>query len=205
MPLFLSCIPPSSFFLSPTSSSSSSSSSSFLFLPSPLRLSHATLYPRRSLSSPSLLFFTSLPLSAFLSCALSRINDKIGSLDGQDRVEVVSKHATVLEGFCCFDFKSKEWLRLMSSLLVLVVAGNVLVESAFALEQGPPPAEKNELIQKLLEKSRANKAKYDKERRDAYYKRNYKDYFEFVEGSIRKKGQPSEAEKGILEWLERNK
>jgi hypothetical protein len=45
------------------------------------------------------------------------------------------------------------------------------------------------------------------QRVDSYYKRNYKDYFEFVEGGLQGKeeGKLSEAEKGILDWLKANK
>lgn len=43
------------------------------------------------------------------------------------------------------------------------------------------------------------------QRLDNYYKRNYKDYFEFVEGSLSRKEELSESEKGILEWLQKNK
>lgn len=44
------------------------------------------------------------------------------------------------------------------------------------------------------------------QRVDSYYKRNYKDYFEFIEGSLKgKDGKVSEAQKGILDWLEANK
>lgn len=45
------------------------------------------------------------------------------------------------------------------------------------------------------------------QRLDSYYKRNYKDYFEFVEGSIKGKTEAelSESEKRILEWLKANK
>jgi hypothetical protein len=57
----------------------------------------------------------------------------------------------------------------------------------------------------LLERSRANKAKNDKERLDDFYKRNYKEYFEFVEGSVRNKKELSEAEKSIVEWLAKHK
>ncbi|KAF4366633.1 hypothetical protein G4B88_010708 [Cannabis sativa] len=65
---------------------------------------------------------------------------------------------------------------------------------------------KTQLLQKYLKKSEENKAKNDKERMDSYYKRNYKDYFELVEGTMRgKDGEISEAEKGILEWLQKNK
>ncbi|KAG6554039.1 hypothetical protein Mapa_003954 [Marchantia paleacea] len=65
----------------------------------------------------------------------------------------------------------------------------------------------NALIQKLLARSKANKEKNDKARLDDYYRRNYKEYFEFVEGTIRnkKKEELTEAEKGIIEWLAKNK
>ena len=45
------------------------------------------------------------------------------------------------------------------------------------------------------------------QRLDSYYKRNYKDYFGLLEGSLRAKDdqQLSESEKGILDWLEKNK
>ncbi|KAF2294377.1 hypothetical protein P3X46_013684 [Hevea brasiliensis] len=66
---------------------------------------------------------------------------------------------------------------------------------------------KTELLNKYLKKSEENKAKNDKERLDSYYKRNYKDYFDFVEGSLRAKKEQdlTESEKGILGWLKRNK
>ncbi|KAD7479883.1 hypothetical protein R6Q59_008715 [Mikania micrantha] len=64
---------------------------------------------------------------------------------------------------------------------------------------------KTELLQKYLKKSQDNKAKNDKERLDSYYKRNYKDYFAYEEGTLRGKKELTEAEKGILDWLEANK
>uniref|UniRef100_A0A7N0TN43 Uncharacterized protein n=1 Tax=Kalanchoe fedtschenkoi TaxID=63787 RepID=A0A7N0TN43_KALFE len=66
---------------------------------------------------------------------------------------------------------------------------------------------KTQLLSKYLKKSEENKAKNDKERLDNYYKRNYKDYFEFVEGSLEGKSeaQLTEAEKGIRDWLKANK
>ncbi|XP_004496869.1 uncharacterized protein [Cicer arietinum] len=68
------------------------------------------------------------------------------------------------------------------------------------------PDSRTQLLQKYLEKSEENKDKNDKERLDSYYKRNYKDYFEFIEGSLKgKDGKLSEAEKGILDWLQTNK
>ncbi|GMY38741.1 Photosystem I reaction centre subunit N [Fagus crenata] len=65
---------------------------------------------------------------------------------------------------------------------------------------------RTEILKKYLKRSEENKAKNDKERLDSYYKRNYKDYFEFVEGSLKgKEGPLTESEKGILDWLRRNK
>eukprot|EP00249_Psilotum_nudum_P009050 c21675_g1_i1 orf=224-646(+) len=68
----------------------------------------------------------------------------------------------------------------------------------------PAPPAGSQLVESLLEKTRMNKAKYDRQRLDDYYRRNYKDYFEYVEGSIRNKSEPSEVEKGIMEWLKKN-
>ncbi|XP_010556016.1 PREDICTED: uncharacterized protein LOC104825387 [Tarenaya hassleriana] len=66
---------------------------------------------------------------------------------------------------------------------------------------------RDQLLQKYLKKSDENKAKNDKERLESYYKRNYKDYFEFVEGSIKGKREEelTQSEKSILDWLKSNK
>ncbi|EEF40344.1 uncharacterized protein LOC8273856 [Ricinus communis] len=66
---------------------------------------------------------------------------------------------------------------------------------------------KTELLKKYLKKSEENRTKNDKERLDSYYKRNYKDYFDLVEGGLRGKKEQdlSESEKGILDWLKNNK
>ncbi|XWS68144.1 hypothetical protein CRYUN_Cryun04dG0066000 [Craigia yunnanensis] len=66
---------------------------------------------------------------------------------------------------------------------------------------------RTELLKKYLKKSEENKAKNDKERMENYYKRNYKDYFEFVEGTLKGKSeqQLTESEKGILDWLKANR
>ncbi|WOK97841.1 hypothetical protein Cni_G06549 [Canna indica] len=66
---------------------------------------------------------------------------------------------------------------------------------------------KKALLQEYLKKSKENKAKNDKERLEDYYRRNYTDYFEFIEGSVREKREDllSESEKGILEWLQKNR
>ncbi|KAK8936660.1 hypothetical protein KSP39_PZI012029 [Platanthera zijinensis] len=65
---------------------------------------------------------------------------------------------------------------------------------------------KSALLQEYLKRSRENKEKHDKERRDEYYKRNYRDYFELVEGYSKDKGEDllTETEKEIRQWLKRN-
>uniref|UniRef100_A0A0D9ZCN7 Uncharacterized protein n=1 Tax=Oryza glumipatula TaxID=40148 RepID=A0A0D9ZCN7_9ORYZ len=63
------------------------------------------------------------------------------------------------------------------------------------------------LLQEYLKKSKENKEKNDKERLDDYYRRNYRDYFGLIEGPARQKNEDelTESEKGILEWLDKNK
>ncbi|XP_068491360.1 uncharacterized protein [Phaseolus vulgaris] len=68
------------------------------------------------------------------------------------------------------------------------------------------PDSRTQLLQKYQKKSEENKEKNDKERLDSYYKRNYKDYFELMEGTLKRRdGELSDAEKDILEWLQKNK
>ncbi|MCD7447207.1 hypothetical protein HAX54_026326 [Datura stramonium] len=63
-----------------------------------------------------------------------------------------------------------------------------------------------ELLKRYLKKSEENKAKNDKERLDSYYKRNYRDYFGYLEGTLKqKKEELTESEQGILDWIEKNK
>ncbi|XP_030550387.2 uncharacterized protein LOC115755205 [Rhodamnia argentea] len=84
------------------------------------------------------------------------------------------------------------------SLLLLSTAAAALSQAAGGSQ--------TELLKRYLKKSEENKAKNDKERLESYYKRNYMDYFQFEEGSLRnKKDQLTESEKGILDWLQRNK
>nr|GMC96099.1 inositol oxygenase 2-like [Ipomoea batatas] len=68
---------------------------------------------------------------------------------------------------------------------------------------------RTELLNKFLKKSEENKEKNDKERLESYYKRNYKDYFGVIEGTLRQKVQNkeqlTESEQRILEWLDKNK
>ncbi|OWM64779.1 hypothetical protein CDL15_Pgr028496 [Punica granatum] len=81
----------------------------------------------------------------------------------------------------------------------------LLAASVVAAPQ--PTDSRTELLKRYLKKSEDNRAKNDKERLESYYKRNYKDYFDFVEGSLKGKNeqQLSESEKGILDWLKTNK
>ncbi|XP_014512722.1 uncharacterized protein LOC106771282 [Vigna radiata var. radiata] len=68
------------------------------------------------------------------------------------------------------------------------------------------PDSRTQLLQKYQKKSEENKEKNDKERLDSYYKRNYKDYFELMEGTLKRRdGNVSDTEKGILDWLQKNK
>ncbi|XP_008790241.1 uncharacterized protein LOC103707504 [Phoenix dactylifera] len=80
-----------------------------------------------------------------------------------------------------------------------------LLVSTATLPQGNDS--KKDLLQEYLKRSKENKARNDKERLDDYYKRNYKDYFELIEGSARDKKEEllSESERGIRAWLEKNK
>ncbi|KEH44011.1 putative photosystem I reaction centre subunit N [Medicago truncatula] len=83
----------------------------------------------------------------------------------------------------------------------------LVLSTVIAATATQDPESRTLLLQKYLKKTEENKEKNDKERVDSYYKRNYKDYFEFVEGGLQGKeeGKLSEAEKGILDWLKANK
>lgn len=91
---------------------------------------------------------------------------------------------------------------LQSTILSALLLQPVLSPDWAAAEE--ENSKKNDLIERLLQKSKANKDKRAKERLDDYYKRNYKDYFEFVEGTV-KPGKLTEAEKDIMEWLRKNR
>ncbi|CAL8468562.1 g8102 [Coccomyxa elongata] len=63
------------------------------------------------------------------------------------------------------------------------------------------------LIADLLAKSKANKERYDKERLDSYYRRNYQDYFNFQRSSIEAgtvRGMSKELQEEILAWIRKN-
>ncbi|XP_057735992.1 uncharacterized protein LOC130951360 [Arachis stenosperma] len=65
------------------------------------------------------------------------------------------------------------------------------------------PESRTQLLQKYLKKSEENKDKNDKERLESYYKRNYKDYFDLMEGTLRAKNdeQLSDTEKGLTDII----
>ncbi|KAG2446691.1 hypothetical protein HYH02_008257 [Chlamydomonas schloesseri] len=63
-------------------------------------------------------------------------------------------------------------------------------------------------VQELLKRSNENRERYQKERLQDYYRRNFKEYFEF-EGANAKvgkaRGLSSETQQAIEKWLEENK
>lgn len=65
------------------------------------------------------------------------------------------------------------------------------------------------LIEDLLEKSRLNKPKHDRDRLESYYRRNYKDWFDVEKGNFgigQERNQLSkELQQEILQWIEKNK
>ncbi|XP_020238514.1 uncharacterized protein LOC109817610 [Cajanus cajan] len=87
----------------------------------------------------------------------------------------------------------------------LTTRRGLLLSAAIATTQVPDS--RTQLLKKYQKKSEENKEKNDKERLESYYKRNYKDYFELMEGTLKRKedGQLSDTEKGILDWLQKNK
>ncbi|KAM0926156.1 hypothetical protein ACQ4PT_003733 [Festuca glaucescens] len=84
------------------------------------------------------------------------------------------------------------------SLLTLLASAAVIPEASES---------RKALLQDYVKRSKENKEKNDKERLDDFYKRNYKDYFGFMENSVREKKEEelTESEKGILAWLDKNK
>ncbi|KAJ6822814.1 uncharacterized protein M6B38_305745 [Iris pallida] len=87
------------------------------------------------------------------------------------------------------------------------LVSSILLSTATLVVPTASDDSKSALLQEYLRRSKENKEKNDKERLDDYYKRNYKDYFEFVEGSDEGKSEEelSESEKGIREWLRKNR
>ncbi|XP_027365849.1 uncharacterized protein LOC113872469 [Abrus precatorius] len=80
----------------------------------------------------------------------------------------------------------------------------ILLSTVIATTQVPDS--RTQLLKKYQKKSEENKEKNDKERLESYYKRNYKDYFDYIEGTLKaKNGELSDTEKGILDWLRSNK
>ncbi|MED6156867.1 hypothetical protein PIB30_018439 [Stylosanthes scabra] len=101
--------------------------------------------------------------------------------------------------------KTPSTLRTITNNVVELGRRGLLVSTLIATTQVPDS--RTQLLQKYLKKSEENKDKNDKERLESYYKRNYKDYFDLMEGTLRAKNdeQLSDTEKSILDWLQRNK
>ncbi|KAH7440424.1 hypothetical protein KP509_04G106600 [Ceratopteris richardii] len=97
-----------------------------------------------------------------------------------------------------FSERSNRRALLASSFSGALVAASL----STSIPEYPP---KSQLIEELLERSRANKTKNDQKRLESYYERNFKEYFEFIEGTIKNKSDLTDAEKGILKWLEKSR
>ncbi|KAK9828736.1 hypothetical protein WJX72_001805 [[Myrmecia] bisecta] len=88
-----------------------------------------------------------------------------------------------------------------------------LARSSSVAAKPPPPVNRevdnatSPLIQGLLEKSLANKEKYRAQRLQDYYRRNFKDYFDFEGGSVqagKARGLSPETTQKIQQWLKDN-
>ncbi|KXZ47644.1 hypothetical protein GPECTOR_34g803 [Gonium pectorale] len=102
----------------------------------------------------------------------------------------------------------------------LLFAG-LAVASSFALLASAGPAmarlelpnkevdnDTSPLVQKLLQRTAENKDRYAKERLQDYYKRNFKEYFEFEASNAKvakARGLSPESAAAIQKWLEENK
>ncbi|XP_051116542.1 uncharacterized protein LOC127241496 isoform X1 [Andrographis paniculata] len=131
---------------------------------------------------------STLSICASANCRNSSNNNKLGIGDS-------GKQAVINGG-------GRRQLALAST------AGLVLVAVAAASASAESESDsKTKLLDRYLKKSQENKAKNDKERLDSYYKRNYKDYFESIEGTLRQKDNKdlTQSEKAILEWLDSNR
>lgn len=124
---------------------------------------------------------------------------------GAGQSVIVALTVTVLNKYSCLNIHTPKSTRTRKNPTEIGRRRGLVLSTLVAATQVSDS--RTELLNKYLKKSEENKAKNDKERLDSYYKRNYKDYFDFVEGSLRNKEekQLSEAEKGILDWLQKNK
>eukprot|EP00232_Nephroselmis_pyriformis_P021745 CAMPEP_0182871418 /NCGR_PEP_ID=MMETSP0034_2-20130328/11115_1 /TAXON_ID=156128 /ORGANISM="Nephroselmis pyriformis, Strain CCMP717" /LENGTH=114 /DNA_ID=CAMNT_0025003969 /DNA_START=1 /DNA_END=342 /DNA_ORIENTATION=+ len=91
------------------------------------------------------------------------------------------------------------------SLLLGVLATPLVCNPALAApaadRPSEVPSEEVPLIQELLKRSQDNKEKYDKERLDDYYARNFSDYFRFTASSENRNLDP-EVRKQMNKFLE---
>ena len=74
-------------------------------------------------------------------------------------------------------------------------------KAALALEANEQLENSNEFVQNLVDKSEAKRDERRRERLDAYSKKNFKEYLQFVEHG---KTPKTENEKKIRAWLEAN-
>ena len=93
---------------------------------------------------------------------------------------------------------------LLSSTGLLFVSnpgGFFFKKAALALEANEQLENSNEFVQNLVDKSEAKRDERRRERLDAYSKKNFKEYLQFVEHG---KTPKTENEKKIRAWLEAN-
>ena len=92
---------------------------------------------------------------------------------------------------------------LLSSTGLLFVSngGFFFFKKALALEANEQLENSNEFVQNLVDKSEAKRDERRRERLDAYSKKNFKEYLQFVEHG---KTPKTENEKKIRAWLEAN-
>ncbi|XP_020582938.1 uncharacterized protein LOC110026367 [Phalaenopsis equestris] len=111
------------------------------------------------------------------------------------KLPLASTSVTSLVSFQPFKLNQNCGRRALFSFLVATAVGPQGIDSM------------NALLQEYRKRSIEKKPEYDKQRLDDYYNRNYKEYFELIEGFSKGKSEDllSESEKGIREWLQRNK
>ena len=66
-------------------------------------------------------------------------------------------------------------------------------------------AEDSPMIQAMLARSAEKKEEREKERLQAYYKKNFKEYFQFTAGTCEKGSKATPECARVLQWLEDNK
>ncbi|GLC36628.1 hypothetical protein PLESTM_000482700 [Pleodorina starrii] len=101
----------------------------------------------------------------------------------------------------------------LRAALVLAAAAVTMASAPSALARMELPNKEvddatSPFVQKLLKRSEENRERYQKERLQDYYRRNFKEYFEFEASSAkvaRARGLSTESQEAIAKWLEENK